>query len=204
MASFTCPRPHQSLASTRLFLTFCDLPDLWRQVLVLATDASSAFNLSRVRVLDFKESKCLPLSGVKAGRNWPGNCLAPSPMKTANTHTHTEAKKGLSWVLVSGSPICLTFCQLSTGHQLSTGWFFFSYFFSLFLFFFFHWSIVDLQYCVSGIQKTDLIIHTCIYIHSFFSDSFHYRLLHDIECSSLCYTENPCCLSILCMVVCIC
>ena len=137
MASFTCPRPHQSLASTRLFLTFCDLPDLWRQVLVLATDASSAFNLSRVRVLDFKESKCLPLSGVKAGRNWPGNCLAPSPMKTANTHTHTEAKKGLSWVLVSGSPICLTFCQLSTGHQLSTGWFFFSYFFSLFLFFFF-------------------------------------------------------------------
>ena len=88
MASFTCPRPHQALVSTRLFLTFCDLPDLWGQVLVSVIDASSTFNLSRVRMLDIKESKCLPLSGVKAGRNWPGNYLTPSPMETSNIHTH--------------------------------------------------------------------------------------------------------------------
>lgn len=37
-----------------------------------------------------------------------------------------------------------------------------------------------------------------------FSDCFHYRLLQDIEYSSLCYTVGPCCVSILYMVVCIC
>ncbi|XP_073657092.1 AP-4 complex subunit epsilon-1 isoform X4 [Tursiops truncatus] len=33
---------------------------------------------------------------------------------------------------------------------------------------------------------------------------FHYRLLQDIEYNSLWYTVSPCCLSILCIVVCIC
>ena len=33
---------------------------------------------------------------------------------------------------------------------------------------------------------------------------FHYRLLQDIENSSLSYTVGPCCLSILYTVVCIC
>ena len=33
---------------------------------------------------------------------------------------------------------------------------------------------------------------------------FHYRFLEDIEQSSLYYTVNPFCLSILCTVVCIC
>ena len=32
---------------------------------------------------------------------------------------------------------------------------------------------------------------------------FHYRLLQDIECNSMCYTANPCCLSILCRVSCL-
>ena len=44
-----------------------------------------------------------------------------------------------------------------------------------------------------------------IYIYLFlFQILFHYRLLQDIEYSSLCYTVNSCCLSILYVVVCIC
>ena len=48
---------------------------------------------------------------------------------------------------------------------------------------------------VSGVQQSDSII--------FLKIIFHYRLLQDIEYSSLCCTVNPCCLSILCVVVCI-
>ena len=51
---------------------------------------------------------------------------------------------------------------------------------------------------VSGIQQSD----SGIYVHTlFFSILFHYSLSQDIEYSSLCYTANPCCLSILYMVV---
>ena len=41
---------------------------------------------------------------------------------------------------------------------------------------------------VSGVQHSDSVIH--IHTHSF-SDSFpfHYRLLQDIDCSSLCYIQ---------------
>ena len=45
--------------------------------------------------------------------------------------------------------------------------------------------------------------HTYIYILFLFQILFHYRLLQDIEYSSLCYTVGPCCLSILYVVVCI-
>ena len=38
-----------------------------------------------------------------------------------------------------------------------------------------------------------------LYIHSL-SDSFHYRLLQDIDSSSLCYTIGYYCLSLLCIV----
>ena len=50
---------------------------------------------------------------------------------------------------------------------------------------------------VASIQQSD----PCIYI--LFQIIFHYRLLQGIEQSSTCYTANPCCLSILSIVVCI-
>ena len=43
-----------------------------------------------------------------------------------------------------------------------------------------------------------------IYIYILFQILFHYRLLRDIEYSSLCHTVNPCCLSIFYIMVCIC
>ena len=45
---------------------------------------------------------------------------------------------------------------------------------------------------VSGFQQSDSIIH----IYILFQIHFHYRLLQDIEYSSLCYTVGPCYLSI--------
>ena len=53
---------------------------------------------------------------------------------------------------------------------------------------------------VSGVQQSDLLIP----IYIFFQIIFHYRLLKNTEYSSLCYIVTPCCLSILCIVVCIC
>ena len=50
-----------------------------------------------------------------------------------------------------------------------------------------------------------IYIYVCIYIYIYISDySPHYRLLQDIEYSSLCYRVEPYCSSILCIVVCIC
>ena len=46
---------------------------------------------------------------------------------------------------------------------------------------------------VSGVQQTDSVL----YIYIFFQILFHYRLLQDIEYSSLCYTVGLCWLSIL-------
>ena len=52
---------------------------------------------------------------------------------------------------------------------------------------------------VSGVQKNDSVIH--IYLSPIL---FCYGcLLQSIEYSSLWYTLGPCCLSILCIVVCI-
>ena len=42
------------------------------------------------------------------------------------------------------------------------------------------------------------------YIYIFFQILFPYRLLQNIECSSLCYIVGPCWLFILYIVVCIC
>lgn len=39
------------------------------------------------------------------------------------------------------------------------------------------------------------ILFVYLYIYSFFYIRFHYGLLQDIECSSLCYTVGPCGLS---------
>ena len=51
-----------------------------------------------------------------------------------------------------------------------------------------------------------LYIYMCVYIciYILFQIIFHYRLLKDIEYSSLCYTVGPCYLYILYIVVCIC
>ena len=43
---------------------------------------------------------------------------------------------------------------------------------------------------VSGLQQNDLVIHIYILLQIL----FHYRLLQDIEYSSLFYTVGPCCL----------
>ena len=78
--------------------------------------------------------------------------------------------------------------------------------FFFFFFSYFCWSIVDLQYCFSFSCTAKWFSYTYIYVHIYilFSIFFHYSLLEDIDYSSLCYTVNPCCLSILYMVVCIC
>ena len=74
---------------------------------------------------------------------------------------------------------------------------------------------------VSGVQQSDSVIHTYIYISSpslclslylslylsiyiLFQILFSYRLLQDIEYSSLCYTVSLCWLSILYIVLCVC
>ena len=57
-----------------------------------------------------------------------------------------------------------------------------------------------------------MYIYSNIYIlYSLYSNIYilfhillHYRLLQDIEYSSLCYTVGPCCLPVLYIVVCIC
>ena len=53
---------------------------------------------------------------------------------------------------------------------------------------------------VSGVQQSDSVIHISILLNIL----FHYGLLQDIECSSLCYMVGLYCLSILYIVVCIC
>ena len=63
----------------------------------------------------------------------------------------------------------------------------------LILFFYFYWSVVDLECCVNfAVQKSDSDIYIL----------FHYGLSQDIQYSSLCYTVGPCCLSILYIIVC--
>ena len=46
-------------------------------------------------------------------------------------------------------------------------------------------------------KVVQLYIFICIQIYIFLKILFHYSLLQDIEYSSLCYTENHCCLKIL-------
>ena len=58
---------------------------------------------------------------------------------------------------------------------------------------------------VSGLWQSDSVLHTHTHTHThiLFPILFSYRLLQNIEYSSLCCTVGPCCLSILCLVVCI-
>ena len=56
--------------------------------------------------------------------------------------------------------------------------------------------LVDLQCCVNFCCPAKWF--TCIYI--FFHILFHYRLSQETGYSSLHYTEEPCCLSILCAI----
>ena len=55
---------------------------------------------------------------------------------------------------------------------------------------------------VSGVQLSDAVIHTYLYI--LFHVLFYYGLLQNIEYSSLCYTVEPYCLSLLYIIVYIC
>ena len=55
----------------------------------------------------------------------------------------------------------------------------------------FYWSIVDLQCCIS-FWCTEKWFSLYTYIHIFFSHSFHYGLLQNIEHRSLCYVVGPC------------
>ena len=76
-----------------------------------------------------------------------------------------------------------------------------SFFLNLFLFYyFFNWSIVDLQCCVNPCCTAKwLKFYT--YIHSFLNILFHYGLSQDIGYNSLCHPVGPCCLSILDVIV---
>ena len=55
---------------------------------------------------------------------------------------------------------------------------------------------------VSGVQQSDSVIH--IYVSILFQILFPFKLLHNIEQSSLCYTVGPCWLSILNIAACTC
>ena len=55
---------------------------------------------------------------------------------------------------------------------------------------------------VSGVQQSGSVIHT--HVSLLFQIIFLFRLLHNIEQSSLCSTVGPCWLSILYIVVCVC
>ena len=56
---------------------------------------------------------------------------------------------------------------------------------------------------ISTVQQSESYIYVYM-CKIFFCILFHYGLSLDIEYNSLCYTIRPCCLFILCIVVCIC
>ena len=53
-----------------------------------------------------------------------------------------------------------------------------------------------------SLQVYNKVIQLYIYVYILFRTLFHYRLLQDIEYSSLCYAVSPCWLSILYILVC--
>ena len=57
---------------------------------------------------------------------------------------------------------------------------------------------------VSGVQQSDSVIHIYVYMSILFQVLFPYRLLQNIEYSSLGYTVGPCWLSIKYIVMCVC
>ena len=65
--------------------------------------------------------------------------------------------------------------------------------------------MVDLYYFVIFRYASKLISFIYIYIYIYiFQIIFHYRLIQNIGYVSLYYTVNSLCLSILCILVCIC
>ena len=48
---------------------------------------------------------------------------------------------------------------------------------------------------VSGVKCSDSVV--CVYVYILFRILFPYRLLQNIECSSMCYTVDPCWLSVI-------
>ena len=75
-----------------------------------------------------------------------------------------------------------------------------SFFFCLFCFSF-YWSTVDLQHCVNFCCTGKWLLYT--YIYMLFYILFLYSLSQDVEYCSPCYTIEPCCLSILYVILCI-
>ena len=71
----------------------------------------------------------------------------------------------------------------------------------LHFFFLFYWSIVDLQCCVHVCCTAEWLSYIYIPFHIL----FHYGLSQDIEYidSFLCSTVETCCLSMLCILVCV-
>ena len=63
----------------------------------------------------------------------------------------------------------------------------------------FYWNIVVYNVLISGVQQSDSVTHTYIYL--LFHILFHYGLLQYIKYSSLCCIIETCCLSILYIVV---
>ena len=76
-----------------------------------------------------------------------------------------------------------------------------SFFFFNFLFYI-GVQLINNVVLVSGVQQSDSVIH--IHVSILFQILFPFRLLHNIEQSSLCYTVGPCWLSMLNIAVCTC
>ena len=91
------------------------------------------------------------------------------------------------WRLVESGTVSVSYTLLAKTVQ----WYLLLYVF------FFKLRLVDLQCCVSFRCAAKWFS----YISIFFQILFHYRLLQDIEYSSLCSTVGPGCLSVLYIVV---
>ena len=118
----------------------------------------------------------LPGTTEPWGRDWPGPCRVPSPVQPMGNSIHFFFFS-FSFSFSSSSS------SSSPSPSPSPPLLFFFFFFNL---------IVFSMLLVSGVQQSDSVIHI------FFSQIFFpYRLLQNIEYSSLCYTVGPCWLSIL-------
>ena len=71
--------------------------------------------------------------------------------------------------------------------------------FNFFLILFYYWNLIY-NVLNFNIWQNDSVIYTQTLFHIL----FHYKLLQDADHSSLCYTVDPWCLSIVYTVVCIC
>ena len=76
----------------------------------------------------------------------------------------------------------------------------FFFFFFCFHFFFFEVQLIYNVVSISAVQQSDSVLYIQTF---FFKYSFPLWFIPEIGCSSLCYTDGPCCLSILNVRVCI-